>query len=240
MPEPVLKSTQAALVARLRREIAAGELQRGDRLPPEREMAEYFGVSRARLRQALDQLEGEGALFRRRGQGTFVQPPPATDAAGLHRLARRVRPQDVMEVRLEIEPALAGLAALRANEKARAVFAEVAQATLDAPDQQSYEIADDIFHYKIAEMAQNPLFLTVYESIRSVRQQAMWTRTRAKTYSAEVTSVLGQQHQRLAKAILNGEAEAATEAMRDHLICVSRTLMQAGPVVPQKTGDPCS
>ena len=106
---------QDQLTARLRDLIAKGVVLRGDRLLPEREMAQYLGVSRARLRQALDQLEREGVLFRRRGQGTFVQPPPATDATRLKSLARRVSAQQVMEVRLQIEPALAGLAALRAE-----------------------------------------------------------------------------------------------------------------------------
>lgn len=220
---------QQQLATRLQREIATGAVLRGDRLLPEREMAQHLGVSRARLRQALDQLETEGALFRRRGQGTFVQPPPIPDAARLKSLAQRVSPQEVMEVRLQVEPALAGLAALRADDKARAVFALATQATLDARDQQSYDAADDVFHYKIAEMAQNPLFLTVYEAIRSVRAQASWANTRAATYSREVTAVLGQQHQTLAAAILRGDSAAATEAMRDHLRCVAETLLQDRP-----------
>ncbi len=208
----------------LRQSIAAGDLQRGDRLPPEREMALHFGVSRARLRQALDQLQAEGILFRRRGQGTFVQPPPATEAARLKSLALRVSPQNVMEVRLQIEPALAGLAAMRANNQARQNFAQAAQATLKATDQASYDAADDLFHYMIAEMAQNPLFLMVYESIRTVRSQAAWTRKRAATYSPEITTLLGQQHQTLAQAILQGDSDGAIRAMQSHLSTVADTL----------------
>ena len=214
------------LAAKLRFEISKGAVLRGDRLLPERKMAQRLGVSRARLRQALDQLEGEGMLFRRRGQGTFVQPPPATDAARLKSLARRVSLQEVMEVRLQIEPALAELAALRADAKMREVFAQATQATHDASDQQSYDTADDLFHYKIAEMAQNPLFLTVYEAIRSVRAQASWANTRAAVYSPEVTAVLGQQHQALAAAILRGDSVAARQAMQVHLTCVADTLLK--------------
>lgn len=213
-------------MVRLRREIAAGTLQRGDRLPPEREMSHHFGVSRARLRQALDLLAAEGTLFRRRGQGTFVQPPPATDAARLKSLALRVSPQQMMEVRLEIEPALAGLAAQRGDAQARESFAQAAKATLNAPDQTAYDAADDIFHYKIAQMAQNPLFLTVYEAIRTVRAQTLWARKRAATYSAESTALLALQHQTLAEAILDGDRRAATQAMQSHLKSVAEILQQ--------------
>lgn len=219
---------QDALVTELRNRVATGEVLRGDRLLPEREMAQRLGVSRGRLRQALDQLETEGALFRRRGQGTFVQPPPARDAARFKSLAQRVSPQEVMEVRLVVEPALAGLAAQNADAAMRELFAQATQATLEARDQQSYDAADDVFHYKIAQMAQNPLFLTVYESIRSVRAQAGWANRRAATYSSEVTAVLGQQHQTLAASILRHDSAAATQAMQAHLRCVAETLSQGG------------
>lgn len=222
-------SPQKDLAEILRRDIASGTLQRGDRLPPEREMAQHFGVSRARLRQALDHLESEGNLFRRRGQGTFVQPPPATDAARLKSLAGRVTAQEVMEVRLEVEPALAGLAAIRADDRTRRKFSQAATATWTAPNQAAYDAADDIFHYMIAEMAQNALFLTVYEAIRSVRTQANWTQRRAATYSPEVTSRLGQQHRALAEAILRGESLAATKAMQTHLQFVADTLQGDTP-----------
>lgn len=230
-PPSVTSDPQAELVARLREGIATEQILRGDRLLPEREMAQQLGVSRARLRQALDQLESEGALFRRRGQGTFVQPPPARDAARLKSLAQRVSPQEVMEVRQVVEPALAGLAAQNADETMHALFAQAMQATLDATDQQSYDAADDVFHYKIAEMAQNPLFLTVYEAIRSVRAQAEWASRRAATYSPEVTRLLGQQHQALAAAILRRDSAGARQAMQDHLTSVAETLLQ-NPAAP--------
>ena len=63
----------AQITARLREELK--NLPAGNRLPSEREMAQRFGVSRMTLRQALDQLEGEGRLERVRGSGTFARRP---------------------------------------------------------------------------------------------------------------------------------------------------------------------
>jgi len=64
----------AQIEDRLAEAIAAGELRAGDRLPPERELAEGIGVSRMTLRQALDSLERRGMVVRARGRrgGTFV------------------------------------------------------------------------------------------------------------------------------------------------------------------------
>lgn len=229
MKPPPAPPSDTEIAARLRRDIAEGAPLKDGRLPPERELAQRHGISRARLRRVLDLLAADGTIFRRRGQGTFVLPPPATDAARLKPLARRVTPAEVIEVRLSLEPRLAALAATRATPQERAQFAQIAAATQSAEDQRSYDAADDIFHYKIAEMAHNALFLTMYEAIRSVRQEASWIRPRAETYSGAVFEMLAQQHQALATAIIEGDAPRAAEAMQTHLQSVSDTLSRADP-----------
>lgn len=59
----------------LRGQIERGEYKAGDRLPPENELAAAMGISRATLRHALDQLEGDGVLNRVRGSGSYVTKP---------------------------------------------------------------------------------------------------------------------------------------------------------------------
>lgn len=218
------------IAERLRRDIADGALLKKDgRLPPERELAQRLEISRAHLRRVLDLLSAEGTIFRRHGQGTFALPPPATDAARLKPLARRITPAEVMEVRLDLEPTLAALAARRATDQERQQFAQITAATQTPTSQAAYDAADDIFHYKIAEMAHNALFLTMYEAIRSVRHEAAWTRPRAETYSDDVFALLARQHESLAKAIIEGDGGAAAAAMTSHLHSVSDTLARAQP-----------
>ena len=65
---PLVDSTEDALRAQL----APGKYRPGDRLPPEVELAEAFGVSRGTLRLALERLEANGEIVRRQGSGTFV------------------------------------------------------------------------------------------------------------------------------------------------------------------------
>ncbi|SFF01239.1 transcriptional regulator, GntR family [Sulfitobacter brevis] len=215
-----------ALAEALRVAIRDGALLDNGRVPPERALAEHFGVSRARVRLALGQLQEDGTIFRRHGKGTFAAPPPANNVDSLRLLARQVTPRDVMEVRLEVEPALAALAAERAQPHEVDLLGQLMRATLDLTDMDAYEAADDMFHYKIAETARNPLFLTVYESIRSVRREAAWTAQRRDSYSPRTLHLLGEQHKTLADAVSRRDSRAAAAAMEQHLLTVSNTLLR--------------
>jgi len=227
MDDSVQQPGQANVLAEtLRAAIQQGDILKDGRMPPERILAERFGVSRARLRLALGQLQDEGTIYRRHGQGTFAAPPPATSFDSLRVLARQVTPRDVMEVRLEVEPALAALAADRAQPQEIDRLGHLMRATLNLTDMDAYEAADDMFHYKVAETAGNPLFLTVYEAIRSVRKEAAWTNQRRDSYSLDTLQLLGDQHQTLADAIARHDSPAAAAAMEQHLLTVSKTLMR--------------
>lgn len=61
--------------ADLLEKINQGQYKSGDRLPSERVLSEQYGVSRMTLRQALNELEGEGFLTKAQGRGTFVASP---------------------------------------------------------------------------------------------------------------------------------------------------------------------
>ncbi|KUO08389.1 GntR family transcriptional regulator [Streptomyces sp. DSM 15324] len=80
VPEPKYWQLKTVLSEALDSEFSVGEI-----LPNERELAARFGVARATLRQALEQLELEGRLQRRRGVGTTVAPPRMGVAVGSER-----------------------------------------------------------------------------------------------------------------------------------------------------------
>ncbi|MEW2446764.1 GntR family transcriptional regulator [Streptomyces parvulus] len=80
VPEPKYWHLRTVLTEALDSEFSVGEV-----LPNERDLAARFGVARATLRQALEQLELEGRLQRRRGVGTTVAPPRVGVAVGTAR-----------------------------------------------------------------------------------------------------------------------------------------------------------
>lgn len=210
----------AELVASLRSGLQSGAIIRNGRMLSERELAQNMSVSRARLRRALSQLEQDGIIFRRQGQGTFVLPPPLIHAPRVRSLAASVTPRDVMEVRLEIEPALAAFAAERASSESLGQFESLCAATGSQPSADAFEVADDVFHYKIAQMAENPLFLSLYEEIRAVRKQAIWAQGGAYRQSTLLLAEAYQQHLAILDAIVNRDASRAASAMQSHLLYV--------------------
>jgi GntR family transcriptional repressor for pyruvate dehydrogenase complex len=113
-------SSSEEVVLHLREMIHRGELQRGDRLPPERDLAKLLGVSRPTLRAGIRSLAAHGVLQSRQGAGTFVvdnDGPPSLDSSPLRLMAalHGFTSAEMFEARRSIEMAMAGLAAERAT-----------------------------------------------------------------------------------------------------------------------------
>ncbi|MBQ1202520.1 MAG: FadR family transcriptional regulator [Loktanella sp.] len=225
--KPDIADEDDELVAALRAGLVSNALTRNGRMISERALAIKMDVSRARLRRALSQLEQDGDIFRRQGQGTFVLPPPLTHAPRVRSLAAAVTPRDVMEVRLEIEPALAAFAAERAPAESLRQLEGLCAATKKQPSADAFEIADDIFHYKIAQMAENPLFLSIYEEIRAVRRQAAWTKSGAHRKSVDLLDEAHDQHNDICTAIVRRDAQGAASAMHRHLLFVLNSRLRS-------------
>ena len=90
--------------AALRERLAPGRARPGDRLPPEKQLAESLGVSRGTLRLALERLESNGEIVRRQGSGTFVGrvASPAAFSEGLEVLESYASPARRQGKRLSV------------------------------------------------------------------------------------------------------------------------------------------
>ncbi|KAA0969592.1 FadR family transcriptional regulator [Aureimonas fodinaquatilis] len=197
-------------------------LVREGQLPPERELMERYSVGRRTVRAALDALQAEGLVFRRQGQGTFIRPtsPVSTRAVSL---SQHTSPAEIMEVRRELEPALAKLSAMRATPSDIDQMKRLVEKGASAKTSMQYERWDSAFHAKIADSVHNSLFHSLFELIQTVRVAQKWTGLRARTYSEALRDELIEQHFEIAKAISDRDPEAAEAAMRAHLRSVTLT-----------------
>ena len=224
-PDPLPDSSNFAL-GRLRALLEDSPFDKEQRLPSERVLAAQIGIGRRALRRALEVLEAEGRIWRHQGKGTFLGPRPPEAHADLEELSKRTNPLEVMDVRLEIEPALARLAALRASNGDIERLLHLANKTASMSDADGRELWDSALHRAIAEVAGNSLLLAIFDMVDRIRQDATWRLLRERARSGARQQAYVDQHRRVIAAIAQREAHAAEQAMREHLELVRDGLLK--------------
>lgn len=209
---------------KLREMIQRGELRSGDRLPPERDLAKLFGVSRPTLRAGLRSLSAVGVLQSRQGAGTFVvkaDASPSLDGSALRLMAalHGFTRAEMFEARMSLEMCVAGLAAERATHDQMATLAEELAgmfAALDEPEQ--FLIHDMRFHQTVAAASGNRILTALMNMVAAVFFDA-----RRKTVkNATDLKESAEMHRQIYRAIRERNAEAARSMMREHLMRAER------------------
>lgn len=222
---------------RIQRMIASGHLRPGDRLPPERELAEQFGVSRTSVRDAIRVLELLGQVEARQGEGTIVREGALVNMVAP--LATAVSMQrafvgDLMEVRLLLEPAMAAHAAERAtSDELAELDALLARQELKVREGVAAVDEDAAFHYLIARASRNQVVLRVVDVLmdllRESRQRSLQLPGRARS------SLAG--HRRILAALRAGRADVAAAAMRAHLTEIQALVLSGRDPVTLSVGE---
>lgn len=215
-PVPVRNAFEVT-VERLAQAIRLGVLADGDRLPPERELAEMFGVSRATLREAIGALRDAGLLrsTRGRGGGTFVATP-----SGKRRKSAAPKPRltaaainDVLALRRIIEPGAAALAATRALAAAdRATLHRCLREATESRAQQR-RLADSRLHMAIAAAGGSP---SVVAAVADVQVRLTELLRAIPVIPANIAHS-DRQHAAVIAAILAGEPDLARQTMEEHV-----------------------
>jgi DNA-binding FadR family transcriptional regulator len=202
-------------------EIQSGSFKIGDKLPAERELCEQFGVSRAPIRQALSALELNGIIYSRQGEGVYVKNTQVTpDRSQSAIFFNSISPEDIVEVRMNIEPLIVKFAAQRATnediEELRRTIEEMekeTQAGVYVPE------TDEKLHYGIAKASHNDLFINMMAAINNaMKQQEMWKFIRDRTVTRpDYRDVNFKEHQLIIKAIEAHNEKEAVEIMTNHM-----------------------
>jgi DNA-binding FadR family transcriptional regulator len=134
-------------------------------------------------------------------------------------------PRDLLETRLIIEPHAAALAARRAS---RADLDEISKAytqSVAAPDIEHFEQWDAKLHLAIFLAAKNEVLIDYCRAISEARSQPQWFELKRRSLTQEKRKLYDEQHRLLVEALLERNAEAASEIMRQHLDTVSGNIL---------------
>src|ERR1700757_40591 len=148
------------IVQQIEASVLNGTLKPGDQLPAERELAQRLGVSRTAVREAVKALREKGLVEAYSGRGTFVTdgPPraPRQSFDLMVKLGQSEGSPHLAELRLILEPGIAAMAAVRAEEDDLTTMRE-AVAVMDRAqrDPEAYIEADLDFHLALAEAVAN-------------------------------------------------------------------------------------
>lgn len=205
--------------------IAAGDYPPGTRLPAERKLAERFEVSRPTVREAIIALELAGCVEVKGGSGVYVVD---AEAGSFKAADSDIGPFEILQARIMFEGEAAGLAARQMSDEEIAELEQILQEMIaeNATDAQA-EVADEKFHLHVARGTHNDAVVSVCEHL--------WQLRNSSTVSARILEKVRQagskprieEHLNILNAIKNRDADAARNAMRDHLSRVVQQLLDA-------------
>jgi len=207
------------IVAQLKESILTGHFKPGEKLPTERELVEQFQVSRVAIREALRTLENSGFIVTRQGAngGAYVTDLNFEFLANAFLdlfLADKISIPELHRVRLIIEPEIARLAALAITPE----YTERLTKAMETEEIPPSSLSEDIkiktaVHYILAEMCGNRFFEAI------VRSAMKLTHTLIQMVNPDPhTMHPAGMHRPIIEAVLKGDPEASSTAMRNHTL----------------------
>jgi GntR family transcriptional repressor for pyruvate dehydrogenase complex len=215
-PVPVRNAFEVT-VDRLASAIRLGVLADGDQLPPERNLADRFGVSRVTLREAIKALREVSLVESRRGRGggNFVCAPKHARRRQPRQIGKLMGDtlQDALDMRRVVEPGAAELAATRSlTADERTTLRQCLSDATGASEKQR-RLADTRLHMTIAVCAASPTLAAAVADVQLRLDDLL----RAIPVLATNIAHSDDQHAEVVNAVLGGDAEAARLAMTEHV-----------------------
>jgi GntR family transcriptional repressor for pyruvate dehydrogenase complex len=238
LEQPRKVTVVESIVEQIVRQIQAGKLKTGDKLPSERQLIEMLKVSRSSVREALQGLAVMGLVDSRPGQGTFISNnlhllvPDVNNPVLSSNLQRDMRLK-LIEARRIVEGNIAQLAAERATDVAVERLREKFESYRDLMQHNSYQLAlsgpHHDFHIALAEMTQNAFFTPLVETLLRAIPRGLRESEFTAVGEMEPRTILLKEveiHQAILEAIATRNPAAARAAVEEHMDFEHRLVIQ--------------
>ena len=204
------------IIGQIQQLIDEGKLRTGDQLPPERELAKIFRVSRYSVREAIQVLQDQGVLKSRLGSGTYViwgKEPSVAELLAAAIESEKGKIKDIFEFRYLIEPAIAYLAGKNASAKDIETLEDLLERQRRAGDVSGMNELGEKFHLALAEATNNVVFYNVALRINDILSK---TRTEISTDTDTMAEFI-RGHSEILEAVKLRDPERARQKMTEHL-----------------------
>ena len=228
------------IAEQIRGAILDGELKIGEQLPPEKDFAKHFGVSKSSLREAYRALEAYGLLEIRQGMsgGAFIKKvdlATVKDSLVNYFFFQNPGLRSYTQVRTFIEPQVVKICA----KKITAADIEYLEKNISDMEQEidgkSFISNLDIaFHKKLVDITENEIISLVVESI----QTALINIKQIVHTDEQFLKMVCQGHKQIVKALKEKDPEQASKAMLEHIIEVEEGMLasQSGSMIITEKG----
>ena len=219
------------ILAQLEQMIIEGSLVSGQKLPPERELAAQFEVSRPSLREAIQKLEAKGLVTRKQGGGTFVTDNLLSGLSDplFDLMAKSKESQfDLLEFRYGIEGMSAYYAAMRGTEADFEHIKLKYESISDAQIENNHKAeAEAVFEFYLAICAasHNAIMLHLARSMSTLIIDNIEQNLTVLAQRPDIFSKMSDYRKRLLEAILSGQPQKAWGASHQHLSFIEEVLL---------------
>lgn len=218
-----LTSKADAAYSAIRQAIVEHALQPGARLP-EDELGAQFGISRTLVRAALARLASQGLVQTGNKRVATVARPSLEEARAVFEVRRCLEAEVVRRVAAQWKPAWGAALEQHVREERAAAGAGASRVSI--------RLAGE-FHIRLAQLAGNPLLARYLDEVTTRCSLILSVHGRPHSSECAVNEHLG-----LIKALRRGDAEAAVEAMAQHLLGIeARALLPAQDAGPSSLGE---
>lgn len=200
------------IVEQIRKSLINGSLQPGEVLPSEENLSKIFGVSRSSIREALQILEIQGIVDRKKRSGTVIRKLSILEMANIY-LPRSDDESllDLMETREILEVAIVELASERASLKDVQELENLLEWMESNPEEAAE--ADVAFHLALARMSRNEVMFNIVKSLKGTMDRLQ---ERTIYLPGRLEHVL-VEHRKIIESIKSKDPELAKIYMKRHL-----------------------
>ncbi|PSV49037.1 FCD domain-containing protein [Photobacterium indicum] len=216
----------------LRQELMSGQYSVGDRLPPERDIAERLDVSRTVVREAIIMLELENLVEVKKGSGVYVLNIPSETNSRENVISDEAGPFEMLQARQLLESNIAEFAAIQVTPgdivKMRVALElernEIASESANCN-------GDEQFHLCIAEATQNSVLVDMLKHSWARREQSpMWKKLHSRINDQAYREEWLDDHAKILSAMQRKDPIAAKNAMWQHLENVKQRLLELSDI----------
>ncbi len=219
--------TYRTVIQYIKSGILSGRLLPGQRLPPERALAETLGIGRNSVREALRTLDILGVISSSQGSGNYISchfDRSLTEAMSIMLFMQRLSYRQVSELRCAVETQAAALAAERIAPRTVAKLQKIVSRLAAEEDESVSAELDKELHMTVAEASGNPLIVMVLRSLSNtldlfISELRHEIRTREQSSPA-----LQKAHEQIVSSLRCRDAQAARRAMNEHFRIVDEAI----------------